>query len=43
MVFHAARCCPHEGLFVGRVEVLILRHMSGPSTSQDGSKNFPNT
>ena len=43
MVFCAARCCPHEGLLDGRVEVLILKHISRPSTFQDGSENFSNT
>ena len=42
MVFCAARCCPHEGLLNGRVKVLILKHISRPSTFQDGSENFPN-
>ena len=43
MVFCAARCGPHEGLLDGRAEVLIFKHISRPSTFQNGSENFPNT
>ena len=40
MVFCAARCCPHEDLLDGRVEVLILKHISRPSNFQDEVKIF---
>ena len=40
-MFCAARCCPHEGLLDGRAEVLILKHISRPSTFKMEVKIFP--